>query len=167
MSAELSQKALEIAVSQEGVSEQPKGSNRGPEVDEYLRSVGLDPKGKYAWCAAFVYWCFAQAATQLQVSNPVFKTAGVLNHWNKAKARKILGGVALADPNLIKPGMIFIMKFGGGTGHTGFVRRIDPIQKLIYTVEGNTNDDGSREGYEVALRKRPISSMFGFIDYSE
>lgn len=165
MSEKLLQTALQIAQSQNGVSEQPKGSNRGPEVDEYVKSVGLNPAGKFAWCAAFVFWCFKKAATELQVANPVVKTAGVLNHWNTTKAKRISKGVALADPNLIKPGSVFIMKFAGGTGHTGIVRRVDPIEKVVYTIEGNTNDDGSREGYEVAQRKRSISSMLGFIDY--
>src|SRR5215469_2866083 len=34
---------LEVASTQVGVMEEPIGSNRGPKVDEYLRSVGINP----------------------------------------------------------------------------------------------------------------------------
>jgi len=33
----------------------------------------------------------------------------------------------------------------------------------IHTIEGNTNDTGSREGYEVCRRVRDISKCKGFI----
>lgn len=158
--------ALTVAQSQIGVQEHPKGSNRGPEVDVYLRSVGLDPThGSYAWCAAFVFWCYAQAAGALGIPNPVIRTAGTLDHWNRAKTR-VNAATAISNPALIKPGHIFIMNFGHGAGHTGIVQSVDPATKRITTVEGNTNDDGSREGYEVAVRTRQIASVVGFIDYS-
>jgi hypothetical protein len=51
-----------------------------------------------------------------------------------------------------------------GTGHTGFVEKIS--NGIVYTIEGNTNEDGSREGYEVAKRERPLSSFYGFIQLS-
>lgn len=49
-------KAITIARSQIGVLEQPPGSNRGPEVDEYIRRVGLRPADRFAWCAANHSW---------------------------------------------------------------------------------------------------------------
>ncbi len=82
---------LIFAATQIGVMEQPLGSNRGPEVDKYLQSVGIDPsQGSFPWCAAFVYFCFQQAAIGLGLANPVIKTAGVLDHWNRAGAAGIL-----------------------------------------------------------------------------
>jgi hypothetical protein len=72
--------ALKVAVSQIGVMEQPPGSNRGPEVDRYLTAVGLDPtRGSFPWCAAFVFSCFDEAARALGRTNPVIRTAGVLD----------------------------------------------------------------------------------------
>ena len=53
------------------------------------------------------------------------------------------------------------MDFGKGLGHTGFVERIDGTS--IHTIEGNTNDTGSREGYEVCRRIRKINTIKGFI----
>ncbi|HET8922563.1 MAG TPA: peptidoglycan-binding domain-containing protein [Candidatus Acidoferrum sp.] len=65
-SSKLLSQALVKADLEVGVREQPLGSNRGPRVDQYLRSVGLDPtQGSFAWCAAFVYFCFNQACVGL------------------------------------------------------------------------------------------------------
>lgn len=72
--------AIKIATSQIGVRESG-GANRGPQVDVYLRTVGLDPEGQhYSWCAAFVYYCFKTAAANLGIPNPVYKTAGCIKH---------------------------------------------------------------------------------------
>lgn len=150
----LAERALQIALKNEGVSEKPKGSNGGPEVNIYLRSVGLG--SGFAWCMAFVYWCVKNAAEELQVPHPLVKTGGVMLQWNNTKCRKLTN----RDKG-IKPGDIFIMEFGHGTGHTGFVEKV--VGGLVYTIEGNTNDDGSREGYEVARRQRALSSFKGFI----
>jgi CHAP domain len=154
MNQTLAQASLQVALTQNGVSEQPKGSNGGPQVSQYLRSIGLGPG--YAWCMAFVYWCVNKAAQDLQVPNPLVKTGGVLHQYNTTKLRK-LPKTSIG----IKAGDIFIMDFGKGLGHTGFVIKIE--KGLVHTIEGNTNDDGSREGYEVAIRTRPLSSFKAFI----
>lgn len=158
--------AIEVARSQIGVKEVPLGANRGPEVDQYLRSVDLNPG--YAWCAAFIYWCFDEAAKKLEVENPLIKTAGCLEHWNQAGRegiRRIAAERAIADPSLIQPGSIFIMDHGGGNGHTGIVEAVNG-GKLV-TIEGNTDDDSRREGNGVFKRTRKINSINkGFIDYS-
>lgn len=150
----LSAKALQIALTQLGVSEVPKGSNGGPQVNKYLKSVGLGPG--YAWCMAFVYWCVNEAAKELDRKNPLVKTAGVLLQWNSVNLRLLP-----ARSSAVKPGDIFIMQFAHGLGHTGFVEKVG--KGIIYTIEGNTNDDGSREGYEVARRQRSITTIKGFI----
>lgn len=150
----------------DGVREQPKNSNRGPEVDEYLERAGV-PSG-LAWCCAFTYWCFDEAAQEAGRANPMFKTAGCLAHWNNAEkkgARRLLAKDVLANPALVKPGMVFIMDFGGGLGHTGFVERVEG--GYIHTIEGNTDASQSREGGGVYRLKRKVNSVNkGFVDYS-
>jgi hypothetical protein len=161
---------LKVASGEVGVLEDPPGSNRGPRVDEYLRAAGLDPAdGSFPWCAAFVFWCAAQATrTPGLGSNPVVRTAGVLTHWRlagQAGIRRIVSADATADPARLHPGMIFIMDFGGGAGHTGLVEAVDGGR--IVTIEGNTNDGGSRDGIGVFRRARKILSINrGFIDYA-
>jgi peptidoglycan hydrolase-like protein with peptidoglycan-binding domain len=159
--------AVAIATSQLGVLEQPLGSNRGPQIEQYQEAAGID-KGE-AWCAAFTYWCFQRAADSLQRINPVIKTGSVVRHWDLARQKGIpvvMTSAARQDPELLKPGMIFIMATGGGTGHTGIVEKV--IGGRLVTIEGNTNDNGSREGIGVFRRNtRNVASINrGFIDYS-
>jgi len=152
-----------------GVREVPPGTNRGPRVDQYLRSVGVDPaQGSFAWCAAFVYFCFDQACMGLSMKNPVIRTAGVVDHWNLAGSRgvhRLSADECLAELTLVQPGMIFIITTGGGHGHTGLVEEVRGM--ALTTLEGNTNEGGSREGIGVFRRtSRRISDMNrGFIDY--
>jgi hypothetical protein len=101
-------------------------------------------------------------------ANPVVRTAGVLNHWNKADesgARRILPQELLGDFSLLKPGLIFIMSTGGGNGHTGLVE--DFRDGRLITIEGNTNLPGDREGIGVFRRTgRKLSDINkGFISY--
>lgn len=150
----LAQRTLAIALTQLGVTEAPKGSNGGPEVSRYLSSVGLKPG--FSWCMAFVYWSVQQACNELQQKNPLVKTAGVMDQVRRTNLRMIP-----ARSSGVKPGDIFIMEFAHGLGHTGFVESVSP--GIVHTIEGNTNDDGSREGYEVARRQRSITTIKCFI----
>jgi hypothetical protein len=161
--------AVRVAASQVGVREQPEGSNRGPEVDKYAQSVGLNPADANPWCAAFVYFCFNQAAQELSKPNPVIKTGLVLEHWKLAGKQgvpRLLQEDAVANPALVQPGQIFILATGGGHGHTGLVEQVQG-GKLV-TIEGNTNEGGSREGIGVFRRaSRKLAEINrGFIDYS-
>ena len=125
-----------------------------------------------AWCVAFVYWCFQVAAQKRGVANPMEKecrTGGVLDLWNRASGArnvKILRTAeALNDPARVKPGMVFVISTGGGMGHAGLVSRV--VGNRMETIEGNTNDGGSREGIGVFRRSgRTLQSINrGFIEF--
>lgn len=157
----ITEKAIDYAYSQLGVREKG-GSNCGPEVETFLKSVGLG-KG-YAWCMAFVYWSFEQAAKELGQTNPLVKTAGVLRGWNEATCTKILAKDSKNNPSLVKPGQIFIMDYGQGYGHTGIVKAVNG--GFITTIEGNTNNNKSREGIGVFEHIRKIKDVNkGFLQY--
>lgn len=161
--------SLDIATSQVGVLEEPPGSNRGPQVDEYLKAVGLDPStGSFPWCAAFIFWSFEKAALRVGTPNPVICTGGVLDHWNKAGhagIKRLLRDEVLDDFSLVRPGLIFVISTGGGNGHMGLVQ--DFRDDRLITIEGNTNLPGDREGVGVFLRTgRKLSDINkGFIKY--
>ena len=158
--------ALQTAQGQIGQQEVPKGSNAGPMVDKYLQSVGLRPG--FAWCQAFVYWCFEQAAAQLGKANPVVKTGGVYNCWNKTPdVHKVLKSNVMQHPELVEPGMQFVLLFGRGVGHTGIVESVDAVAQTFATIEGNSNTNGGREGYEVVRHVRHMNepALQGFIKY--
>lgn len=158
----ISAEALHVATTRVGIMESPEGSNGGPEVDAYLKSVGLGTG--YYWCAAFVYWCFDQAAVNLGKANPVFKTAGCVNHWNKTPGKRIKSAEAVENPALLKPGQIFILNHGKGAGHTGLVEKVDG--GFIHTIEGNSNPAGSSNGIGVFRLQRKIAKINqGFIEY--
>lgn len=150
----LQETALDVARTQLGQQEKPLGSNWGVPVQDYLKSVGIGFPA--SWCLAFVYWCFKQAAIEMGVPNPLVKTGGVLAAWNKAdKKYRVVG-----DP---QPGDIFIMDFGHGLGHTGIVERVEA--DVVHTIDGNSNDTGSREGIEVVRKVRKRNKMVGYLRY--
>lgn len=148
--SELSKAVIASAISQLGVQEIPRGSNRGKDVEKYLGSCGLG--GGYSWCMAFCFWNVIQASIVAKVKNPLFKTAGVLAQWNASK---------LLQTKTPDKGYIFIIDEGKGLGHAGIVEYVDG--NYIHTIEGNTNDEGSREGFEVCRRVRQLKSFKGFL----
>ena len=153
---------LKFAQKEIGVSEKPPGSNRGARVEEYLSSVKIGPGN--AWCAAFVYWCFQQASLNLNRVNPLVRTAGCMQHWRNTIGVKIASADAISNPSLIKPGAIFIIRRGGGKGHTGIVTGIRA--GCIQTIEGNTNSSRSAEGGSVCELWRKLETInMGFIMY--
>jgi hypothetical protein len=136
--------ALRIARGYVGQHEQPLGSNRGPFVDECNRIAGV-PAGSF-WCMAFVYRCVTEAVTELGLSAiPMPRTAScsALYRWARDNGRLV------SRP---EPGDIFLC-IGGELGHyhTGFVVKLLANERFS-TVEGNSNDDGSANGIEVASR---------------
>ncbi len=154
--------AVKVAMTQLGIMEDPPGSNRGPQVNAYLASVGLPP-GLF-WCAAFVYWSFDKAAQKIGKVNPLVKTGHVMSHWNKTTGKKITTQEAVNKPSLIKPGHIFILNTGGSSGHTGIVEKVEG--GFIHTIEGNSNNSGSRNGIGVFRLQRKIAKINrGFIEY--
>ncbi|MGW1268196.1 CHAP domain-containing protein [Streptomyces sp. NPDC002491] len=122
------------------------------------RIPGYDRDGYgYPWCAAFVAWCADKAGA----ASFYPKTAGceVAVAWFK-RAERFSEYPAIGAQVFYGP--------GGGT-HTGLVYDYDG--DYIYTVEGNTNLDGSAEGDGVYLRKRLRRSDnvygYGYPDFAE
>lgn len=154
---------LKVALSQVGVMEQPPGSNKGPQINKYLASVNCPP-GLF-WCAAFIHWCFEEAAIKLNRSNPLCKTGGCLMHWNKSTGKKIKSADAANNPSLVKPGQIFIIDHGRGMGHTGIIEKVEG--GFIHTIEGNSNPSGSNNGIGVfQLQRKIVKINKGFLEYS-
>lgn len=143
-----SERALAVAITQLGKEEIPRGSNWGDVVKGYLASVGIDFPA--SWCMAFIYWCFDHTGQP----NPLAKTGGVLNQYSLRHQNVVVSP---------QPGDVFIMDFGHGEGHTGIVEKVDGLN--VHTIEGNTNDTGSREGYEVCRKVRAINKMKGFLRF--
>lgn len=155
----LSEKALQIAISQIGQKENPLGSNWGEPVKTYLHSVGINFPA--AWCYAFLYYCFERAAEELSIVNPLPKTGSVLHAWELAP---------IANKISIHPqvGDIFIADHGGGLGHAGIIESLQSsaVILILNTIDGNTNNNGSREGVEVERKVRKAAPpIIGYLRF--
>ena len=97
---------LDIARRSIGVHEQG-GNNRGPQIDEYLASVGLEPG--YPWCAAAQFYWFRQAAQRIGFENPFPRTASSLHVWT-------LSEPICRDSNPTV-GAVYVLRHSPTTGH--------------------------------------------------
>jgi len=149
----LAELAVEIALHYDGVRE-IGGNNRGPQVEAFQRSIGLDPGDP--WCAAFVSFCIKEAAKALGVT-PKFQYGGsVYKLWTKNPE------LQLSEPG---PNTVFcidhgLSKSGSRIGHTGFCVAVNPSHtETLETMEGNTNSAGSRDGDGAYHKSREMSEF--------
>ena len=125
--------------SQVGVRE--TGPNTGPEIDMYLASVGLGPG--YPWCGAFASWGYQEH----DLSVP--ETGAWTPSWfiNSRIIPK-------EETDLADVGGIYFSNLGRIAHIVVFDEVWSDAGNLILTIEGNTNDTGSREGDGVYRKRR-------------
>ena len=131
-------------------------SNRGPEVDFFVRVAGGNPVRRPPWCAYFVtFCCDALRRTGLEL-HPV-RTGRAVSHWLKAdEGRRIARDDIWDHPN--PRGLIYVRtrtskpineanKVRRGisrTGHVGIVVSVDG--DTITGVAGNSSGAGHSAG---------------------
>jgi hypothetical protein len=123
------QTALQVAETQVGVTEQPPGSNDGPQIAQYRTAT----QGAYAgapWCAYFVSWCAAEAGAPIGSQGQGLGSVAEITDWARSTGR------LTQTP---APGELILF----GTEHVGIVKSVNPDGSLT-TVEGNASD-GVRE----------------------
>jgi hypothetical protein len=135
------------------------GDNRGPWERHFSRGRENQP-----WCQDFASTCWFDAARSKGLTTlPVelCDDAGLpssyvptVAQWFKNAGLWQSGNVQLTIP----VGSMFFVK-GGDVGylHVGIVTKDNGA--AVETIEGNTNTDGSSNGYEVAARHRNKSSL--------
>lgn len=156
-----------VAAARNHLREHPReigGQNRGPWVRLYT-------KGKegpaYPWCAAFVSYLLTQAAESMR-PNPEMPIKGSLSCDELASQAKAIDkfvseGELRSGKNSrteLVPGTIFLVRNHKNPNdwmHTGIVTGV--MNDYFESIEGNTNDDGDREGHEVCRRLRGFSHM--------
>jgi hypothetical protein len=143
------------------------GKNSGPFVNKVQKSVGITDG--QPWCMAFIYYIFDEFSKKMGIKNPVIKTGGVMEQWNKTGGKKITAEQARSNFSLVKPGQIMITTRpggGSGAGHAGIVTTVDYNGKKFTTIEGNvrinTNKQQGVGGYN---RSVLTTGLIGFIDY--
>ena len=141
------EKALRVARGTIGWREEP--GNSGPLVDKILASVGLEGSGA-PWCAAWVVFIGDEAFGKEK--NPYPRSAWSPDFvkaadWNRGRGK---------EPSPADAFGIYFQSLGR-VAHTGLVEKIEG--KMAVTIEGNTNDDGSRDGNGVYRKRRPLDTM--------
>lgn len=130
------------------------GQNRGPWVRLYMR--GFEGNA-FPWCAGFVTFLMNQAAQTLEVDLPIEGSFSCDSLAAQAKATNRFLRETDASPSEIAPGSIFLVRrTSTDWTHTGIVT--DATTQTFDTIEGNTNDEGVREGFEVCARTRGYDS---------
>jgi Putative peptidoglycan binding domain len=136
------------------------GQNKGPWVRYFMDDNEGD---SYPWCAGFVTYLLRQASKDLSISSAITRTYSCDILGEKARNSNTLIKGSIGDLSKVKPGHIFLVrKTNTDWTHTGIV--IEMYPNYCVTIEGNTNDEGSREGYEVCKRTRAFGSL-DFIIY--
>jgi hypothetical protein len=127
------------------------GQNRGPWVRLYMQgSEGND----WPWCAGFVSFILKQACKSLNVPPPIQTSFSCDSLAFSAKEKGLfLKESEAKKKDAIAPGSFFLdRRTPTDWVHTGIVFSAE--DDVFHTIEGNTNDDGDREGYEVCRRIR-------------
>lgn len=145
--------------------------NDGPEIERWLRNVGLTKGNPY--CQSFAYSMFLEVQPELKGTMPL-KTGRVSYNWEYAKRNpykfKIItpNQIALGIHKL-EPGDIVVWATGDKnvrdfSGHTGFVLyQID--KESFRTIEANTmptNEGDQREGGGIYYRTRVFKYYWNF-----
>jgi hypothetical protein len=152
---------LVIDYASQHLAEHPReiGHNKGPWVRMYLN--GLEAP----WCAGFVFYCVNQAARTMALTHPLRTTFSCDQLAARAKQLNLfvsedqVAGMAPEEREaFLPPGTIFLRRHTPTDWtHTGLVVRA--TEDALETIEGNTNDEGSREGHEVCRRIRGYGNM--------
>jgi hypothetical protein len=119
------QAVLAAAESQVGVTEQPPGSNDGPQLAVYRSAVAGAAPGE-PWCAYFASWASAQAGEPLGASGQGLGAVSEVTSWASSTGRLLPPTATPAPGDLI----LF------GDRHIGIVESVNPDGSLT-TVEGN------------------------------
>lgn len=127
------------------------GENAGPWVRLFMD--GHEGRA-WRWCAGFVSFCMRQAGQTLGRPLPIKASFSC----DLLAAAADNAGLLLSKPGpaqraSIAPGSLFLVRRSPGDWtHVGVVESVD--SDVFHTIEGNTNDDGSAEGDEVASLTR-------------
>lgn len=127
------------------------GQNMGPWVRLYMKG---NEGAEWPWCAGFACFILQQAAGSVGVAMPVRASFSCdLLAADAQRRGTFLPERQVHSPRDIPPGSLFLSRRTSADWvHTGIVTgaAVDTFE----TIEGNTNDAGDREGYEVCRRVR-------------
>ncbi len=163
-----------LAVGKQHVEQHPieiGGANRGPWVRLYCE--GHDGRA-WAWCAGFVSLIMHQSYFYREAKAPIKGSVSCDILASQAKnAGLFIRGRDVSSGKYkwsqFSDACLFLRRrTSTDWTHTGIAAdgTGKPKQLVFATMEGNTNDEGSREGFEACYRKRSVSaSNYDFIKF--
>ena len=129
-----------VAQTQVGYQEGPNNDNK------YGAAFGHN---NVAWCAYFISWCAKEAG----ISDSIIHRQGIASPFSDYFNVPNTHG---SDAYFPKPGdlVFYGPNSNGDHYHVGIVETVNPSTGYITTIEGNTNSNGSSEGYIVYRHTR-------------
>lgn len=149
-----------VAYAEQHLDQHPRevgGQNRGPWVRLYMEG---NEGEEWAWCAGFACFLLRQASEMLNADPPLKPTFSCDELAARARSKQLfISGKHFFDPqSVITPGCIFLnRRTDTDWTHTGIITAVH--KETFETIEGNTNDAGEREGYEVCRRMRGYQNV--------
>jgi hypothetical protein len=151
------EKIITIAQSYVGQQEiEPNSSFKDPAFLKQMLALGWKPG--QAWCSYFLKLVWLEAYTnnaKIKAQINLHCCGGAMNTLENYKADPLFK-ISMKPV----PGAAVIFEDGKTwNGHAGIVTRL-LNEGAIQTIEGNTNTNGSREGYEVAIKTRMLDMPY-------
>jgi hypothetical protein len=150
-----------LAYARQHVRERPVelgGDNRGAWVRVYMAG---NQGESWLWCAGFVTFILKQASDTLGQAMPIAGSFGcdALAYQAKAAGRFVPGSSVASGsvswPSLHAAQIFLVRRTATDWVHTGF--SFGGNQATFSTFEGNTNDNGSPNGFEACERVRSVT----------
>jgi hypothetical protein len=149
-----------VGVAQVHLKQGPRevgGDNRGPWVRLYCRGLETLP-----WCAGFASSVVLQAAELLgREVRYRHELACDLLAKDAQQFGAFLPGEPKGPPAKLQPGALFLVRATPGVDrkfhHTGLVAAVNDDH--VETIEGNTNEGGSPNGFGVFARRRGYQGL--------
>ncbi len=123
-------------------------NNSGPDIDQYLASVGLD--SGYNWCGAFAGWVY-QKNKILIPGNAAFSPNWFTENRTRNPRLGDIGGIY--NKSLKRIGHVLI-----------YEENWADTNNMITTIEGNVNGPGGRGVHRLYRSKRQIHKSANWIN---
>lgn len=130
------------------------GQNKGPWVRLYMRG---NEGPEWPWCAGFACYVLRQAARAMGVNMPLISSYSCDHIAFDAQRRGILlqegrSVEAVVNGGRLKGSLFLVRRNETDWIHVGIVTAA--YKDCFETIEGNSDDEGRREGHEVCQRFR-------------
>lgn len=165
-----------VALEQAALGIRETTKNQGPGIQKFWTATSYGVAGyldRQPWCAAFLAWVVRDASRRQFGESPPFRLprSAAVNDW--PVWAKTQPAWEERDPTVtrIRAGDIVCFDFNGrdkasGT-HIALATSDERHDGTFDSCEGNTNEDGSREGNGVFLRNsRTRKSVFSVIRFA-